>query len=253
MKEKRSEKLLNLLYPRHCPVCHDIALPVGKRICTGCRTKLVPISEPRCFCCSKSLADASQEYCRNCLQVSHHFERGMGIFSYSPVIQKSLYQLKYGQRQEYGIFYGEVLAFYAKEQIARWSIELLIPIPLHRKRREKRGYNQAEVLAWTLGKKLQLPVDTRSLLRKKNTKPQKELEAKERKQNMRDAFRVPDGREKFLKGKNILLVDDIYTTGATIDSAAKCLKQAGANKVYFLTVAIGGGFDQSSQESFRKS
>ena len=110
-----------------------------------------------------------------------------------------------------------------------------MPIPLHPRRLEKRGYNQAGVLAEALGKKLGIPEDEKNLKRRKNTKPQKELNHRERQKNMKNAFIV----RKKLKEENILLVDDIYTTGSTIEEAAKELKKAGAQNIFFLTIAIG--------------
>lgn len=146
-----------------------------------------------------------------------------------------MFKLKYGKRQEYGSFYGQIAAVYSREIIRNWGVEIIIPIPLHRKRMEKRGYNQAELIAGALGKTLCIPVDSRLMKRKVNTRPQKELDYRERKQNMKNAF--------FLKGENryrrILLVDDIYTTGSTIEAAAELLKRNGAENVFFLTIAMG--------------
>lgn len=234
-KEKIKNTFLDILYPRHCPVCHDIPAPGIRKICVGCREKLKPITGPRCFKCSKPLKDPEQEYCRDCSRRTHLFEQGIGIFPYSTILQESLYKLKYGKRQEYGIFYGELAAFYAEDQIRCWKIDGIIPIPLHRKRLEKRGYNQAEIIAESVGKKMDLPVKKKLLMRKTNTKPQKDLNPGERQKNIKGAFAV-NGE---LNGENFLLIDDIYTTGATLDEAAGTLQKAGAGKVYFLVIAIG--------------
>lgn len=225
---------LDILYPRHCPVCHEITVPWGKKICDTCREKLKPIYDPRCFCCSKPLQKAEQEYCKDCKK-TRQFQQGLGIFPYSTLLQNSLFQLKYGKRQEYGSFYGEFAAYYSREKIEKWGIDIIIPIPLHPRRLEKRGYNQAGIIAEALGKQLEISVEEKILKRQKNTKPQKELNHQERQKNMKNAFVV----RKKLNGENILLVDDIYTTGSTIEEAAKELKRAGAEKIFFLTVAIG--------------
>ena len=234
MISKAGKLFLDILYPRRCPVCHDIAMPRGSRICKGCRGKLNPVTGPRCFKCSKPLKSGEQEYCRDC-QKSRLFDEGIGIFPYSSILQESLFKLKYGKRQEYGSFYGQIAAVYSRELIKKWKIEVLIPIPLHQKRIEKRGYNQAELIAEALGRSLQLPVDSCLIKRKVNTRPQKELDYKERKRNMKGAFS--------LSKKNpyhcVLLVDDIYTTGTTMEAAAKLLKDSGTERVFFLTIAIG--------------
>ena len=233
MIRKAGKLFLDMLYPRRCPVCHDIAVP-GGRICNVCREKLKPITGPRCFRCSKPLKREEQEYCKDCRK-TRLFDQGIGIFPYGSVLQESLFKLKYGKRQEYGSFYGQIAAVYSREIIRNWGVEIIIPIPLHRKRMEKRGYNQAELIAEALGKTLCIPVDSRLMKRKVNTRPQKELDYRERKQNMKNAF--------FLKGENryrrILLVDDIYTTGSTIEAAAELLKRNGAENVFFLTIAMG--------------
>ena len=234
MIRKAGKLFLDMLYPRRCPVCHDIAVPGGSRICNVCREKLKPITGPRCFRCSKPLKREEQEYCKDCRK-TRLFDKGIGIFPYGSVLQESLFKLKYGKRQEYGSFYGQIAAVYSREIIRNWGVEIIIPIPLHRKRMEKRGYNQAELIAEALGKTLCIPVDSRLMKRKVNTRPQKELDYRERKQNMKNAF--------FLKGENryrrILLVDDIYTTGSTIEAAAELLKRNGAENVFFLTIAMG--------------
>ena len=239
MKNKKiiMNTFLDILYPRHCPVCHNIIGFRGQKICDSCREKLQPVTGPRCYKCSRPLSDPGQEYCRDCSSRRHFFEQGIGIFPYSTLLQQSLYKLKYEKRQEYGTFYGELGALWAKEQISRWKIDIIVPVPLHRKRLEKRGYNQAELIAEALGKRLALPVDKKLLKRKVNTRPQKDLGPAERKANLNNAF-ISKGR---LEGGNVLLVDDIYTTGATVDEAARILKKAGADRVYFLVIAIGSG------------
>ncbi len=233
--EKIINTFLDILYPRRCPVCDDIPVPRGRKICDGCKDRLIPITGPRCCKCSKPLKNSEQEYCRDCSRRTHLFDQGIGIFPYSTLLQESLFRLKYGKRQEYGAFYGELAAFYAREQAKKWKIDYIIPVPLHRKRLEKRGYNQAEIIAEAFGKKLNLPVKKNRLKRKVNTKPQKELDPAERRKNMRGAFTF----EGKLEGEKILLIDDIYTTGSTLDEAARALKKAGAGKVYFLVIAIG--------------
>lgn len=234
MIKKTGTLFLDMLYPRRCPVCHDIAVPRGSKICSVCREKLRPIAGPRCFRCSKPLGREEKEYCKDCRK-TRLFDQGIGIFPYGSVLQESLFKLKYGKRQEYGSFYGQIAAFYSREIIKKWNIEVIIPIPLHKKRMEKRGYNQAQLIAEALGSGLHIPVDSHLLKRRVNTRPQKELDYRERKQNMKNAF--------FLAGKNkyrrILLVDDIYTTGTTIETAAELLKKHGTEKVFFLTIAIG--------------
>ena len=120
------------------------------------------------------------------------------------------------------------------------QIDVIIPVPIYKQRRRERGFNQAELLAKELGKQLGLPVCTDYLLRIKKTKPQKELNAKERKKNLQQAFSCNKKRKKeAITWKRILLVDDIYTTGSTLDACATVLSLSGAKKVYGICVCIG--------------
>lgn len=116
---------------------------------------------------------------------------------------------------------------------------MIVPVPLHWRRRRKRGYNQAEIVAKYLGELTGIPVETRLVIRKKYTEPQKSLNNKERVRNLKGVFEV---RKTTVRQKNILLIDDIYTTGSTIDEISKILLEKGHNKVWFLTISIGQDF-----------
>lgn len=123
--------------------------------------------------------------------------------------------------------------------VKRWKPDLIMPVPLHKERRRKRGYNQAAVLGRELGRILGIPVDDTSLFRRIHTDPQKALGRQDRKKNLRRAFAL---REDFRPVPAVLLVDDIYTTGNTIDAVSEVLKKKGVEKVYFLTISIGQGY-----------
>ena len=117
------------------------------------------------------------------------------------------------------------------------KITLIVPVPLHSRRKRKRGFNQAEIVAKVLSENTEIAMEAGAVKRIKATIPQKDLGDKGRKRNIRGAFTV----QKNVKGENIVLIDDIYTTGSTLDEAARVLKKAGAENVYFLTVSIGQG------------
>ena len=126
-----------------------------------------------------------------------------------------------------------------KDVIFSWNCEVLVPVPLHRRKLIKRGYNQAEILAKRLSEQLLIPMDNKILIRTRNTVPLKELNEKERITNLKSAFQTDEIK---LKYKRIILVDDIYTTGSTIDECAWTLLRNGAEEVYFITACIGRGF-----------
>lgn len=189
--------------------------------------------------CGKPIYEDEKEFCRDCSVKSFSFERGVAGFAYSTAMKQSMYAFKYNNRREYGKYYAEVIYERYYNTIKNWDCEVLIPVPLHRIKYLKRGYNQAAVLAKELSQKFNLPVDSDSLIRTINTRPQKELSDTERKNNIEKAFQT---RTNSLKYKKVILVDDIYTTGATINECAGVLRCAGVEAVYFVTACIGNGF-----------
>ncbi len=223
-----------LLFPGRCPVC-DKALPMGRKICPACEKKLVPIQEPRCCRCGKPLRDEREEYCGQCRRERHIYDRGLAVFPYNS-IKASLYRFKYQGRREYAEEYGILTARYLGRQILAWQPEGLVPIPLHPKRQRKRGYNQARLLAESLGRQLGIPVYADLLIRSKNTAPLKRMDAAERQNNLKRAFKM---RPDEVKLNTIILIDDIYTTGSTMDAAAAVCREAGVRRIYFVTLAVG--------------
>lgn len=236
--KKYKEKILSLFWPEVCPFC---AQACKKGICDGCRKRLesIRIKEPRCMRCGKQIQSMEKEYCYDCLHTYHYYDRGRSLWHHREPVNQSIYQFKYHNQRRYGVIYvQEILRLY-KQEILSWKPDMIMPIPLHPKRRRKRGYNQAQILAELIGKETGIPVDSTHLIRRKNTRPQKTLGHKLRKKNLRDAFAV---KKEFRPVKTVILVDDIYTTGNTIDAAAYVLKQEGVLNVYFLTISIGQGY-----------
>ena len=237
MKKKlkyMKDSALNLLFPARCPVC-DKPAPFQERICPACRKKAVAVNEPVCLKCGKHMADETEEYCKGCRIMTHTFEQGRGLFFYRPMAV-SFYRFKYAGRQEYACFYAEEIVKNLGGVIRAWKPDALVPVPVHRTRRRERGYNQAEILAEEIGKRMKLPVARNLLTRVKKTIPQKLLDDAGRQNNLKKAFKI---EKNDVKLKRVVLVDDIYTTGSTIDACAAQLKRAGIGKVYFITAAIG--------------
>lgn len=230
--KKLGESFVQLLYPRRCPVCDRIASPWGEKICLDCLKRLKLLEAPWCMQCGKKL-EGSGEYCRDCGPGKHSYVRGRALYEYGSAAM-SIYRFKYGGRQEYADFFGEQIAEYLGDFLRAVRPEGLVPIPLHADRRAKRGYNQAELLAREIGARSGLPVYSDWLVRVKNTTPQKQLSPKERQNNLKKAFHISRNDVKL---KTVIIVDDIYTTGATIDEAAKVLMQAGVERVYFVVLA----------------
>lgn len=228
---------VSLLYPRRCMVCHQPA-PYGAYICPECEKKLPVIESRRCRKCGKPVEDF-EAVCRDCTMTHHIYDRGIGIYRYDCVMRDAVSYLKYKGRVEYGETMGIYAARAARSELAAWAPDVLVPVPIHKERLLARGYNQAGVIAGAISKVSGIPVAADGLVRKGNTIALKNLSARERFEALTSVFDVGTG----LSGvRSVLIVDDIYTTGATVDAGARVLRQAGISRIYFLSVCIGGGF-----------
>lgn len=235
---KWKEGLLAIFFPRCCPVCDEV-ITYGQKICSACEKKVSFIKEPTCKKCGKQLENERQEYCGDCNRKKHCFLQGKAVFSYRKEMKLSMYRFKYANKREYADYFAEVAAWKYGDWITRRGVEVIIPIPMFLGKMRQRGYNQADVFAKALSRELELPVESQLVYRVKNTVPQKELNDRQRKDNLKGAFQV---RTNIVKYKRILLVDDIYTTGATIDAVGEVLKAIGVEEIYFLCICIGEGY-----------
>lgn len=232
-----SEIFLQLLFPLRCPVCDAIVTPFGEKICLECMKKLRYITPPRCLQCGKKLADREKEYCSDCTLKHHQYLKGRALYEYRSAAA-GIYRFKYNGRREYASFYGNEIKRYLGNFIREAAPDGLIPIPMYPGKQKKRGYNQAALLAEAVGRETNIPVYSNYLKRVKNTVPLKQLNPQERQNNLKKAF-IMVGND--VKLKTVIIVDDIYTTGSTIDEAASVLKAGGVEKIYFITLACGAG------------
>lgn len=228
---------MDLVFPRRCPVCDDAVMPFGELICEGCKEKVKYIGEPYCMKCGKGLRKNEEEYCRDCSRRAHQFSQGAALFDYQSMAA-SLYRFKYSGRKEYADYYGREMAAKLNMRIRLWNPQALIPVPIHRERMKKRGYNQSQLLANVLSRELQIPTYEKLAVRCRNTIPQKQLGSVERQNNLKKAFKI---LKNDVELNTIVIIDDIYTTGSTIDSLAYEFKKAGTSHVYFLALTIGKG------------
>ncbi len=229
----------DLIYPKKCAICDDV-LPTGERvgICPKCRHYLKYITGPVCLKCGKEIISEEEEYCIDCARSEKSFERGFPLLHYISPVRESIARMKYEARQEYAEFYGRELGRAFGHELRRIGGAVLIPVPVASARLRKRGYNQAELLAESLRKETGIPIDTKTLIRRIDTLPQKKLGNEDRIKNLLKAFAVKEGA---VVPKTVILVDDIYTTGSTIEACTRVLKEAGAERVYYTAVAIGSG------------
>lgn len=226
----------DLIFPPRCAVCDEL-LCLGKGlVCQKCRPKIRYIQEPRCFKCGKEVSDVEEEYCFDCQRKKRSYIQGFPCMAYLPPVSDAVVRMKYHNRPEYAEFYGGEIARIFKDEFKKRAIEALIPVPLHIKRFQKRGYNQALLLAKEIEKLTKIPVKTDILYRSSDTLAQKKLSNDERENNLKDAFSAVRTDEDL---NTVLIVDDIYTTGATIEACSLALKKIGIENIYYTSVCIG--------------
>lgn len=240
VKLKRfANTLQKILYPPSCPLCGELIPISSGTVCKVCRAELSYIQQPVCLRCGKEIMDEEQELCEDCSNHTRSYIRGFPAMNYVTPLSESVADFKYHNRRDYAEFYAQEIVRCRGREILAVNPEALIPVPIHNAKLKKRGYNQAEVLAQEIGNILHIPVDTQVIQRCVNTIPQKTLNQEEREKNLKNAFISTD---KIVKYKRVILVDDIYTTGATIEACTNILKDKGITDVYYTSICIGKGY-----------
>jgi ComF family protein len=228
------EALGRLVYPPHCLVCsHPNARDEDRYICRDCRDTINYVQDPTCPRCGIELGPHEQTTtrCANCRNLPLRFDRAVAAARHTGATRHLVLALKFAMRKENAMPLARMLAARLVDTEIAGRIQLIVPVPLHRRRRLERGFNQAECLAEELGRQLDLPVRLNCLRRVTDTPPQTmTLLPSERRANVKGAFAVRRGRG--LEGKTVLLVDDVLTTGATTAECAGVLKHAGAQHVF---------------------
>ena len=227
-----------LLFPRRCPVCQDITGAWEKPICDTCRKKLRLVGDKGCFKCGRLLQNEEREYCEDCMRMKRCIIRSLTGFDYREEwVHKMIFQVKYHNARQLLDYPCKIAAEDYQDIVMSWQCDCLIPVPLHPSKRRKRGFNQAEEIARRIAEVWALPVDTKVLTRVKKTRPQKDLNSAARQANLVDAF-IAD--ENLARGyQRVILVDDIYTTGSTMESCAKALLAVGIQQVYGFALSSG--------------
>lgn len=205
-----------------------------KHICKKCRPKPIYTEDPRCLKCGKEIDSDEEELCSDCRRLPRSYVQGYPVFNYLPPVSDSVLRIKYSGREEYIPFYAEEIAARFGDTFRDLSADAFVPVPVSRKRLRKRGFNQARKLSDALSAITGIPTAD-ILVREVDTLPQKELDDRERYENLKNAFRVSAEAVP----ETIIIVDDIYTTGSTIEACTGELLRAGAKKVYYTSICIG--------------
>ena len=232
-KEKWKQGILNALFPPRCILCDEI-VEEGEDFCPSCLEKEQVMEEPCCKTCGRGILREEDSLCKNCKH--HHFSfcGGMILYHLTEEIEEAISELKYKGRKDKGEFFGRRAGEYFHEKMEKLGIQAIFPVPIHKDRRKKRGYNQAEVIGRALEKECGIPLYSEFLKREKKTKALKDLNPVERLQNLLSAINCEPIPEEL---KKIVLVDDIFTTGATMEACTRKLLEQGIEEVYILAIA----------------
>ncbi len=220
-------EVFDFFLPRFCPACNKKLSSEEKVVCPECLSRIQYVSDKR----------LKIEFDRKFLNKKFISEfTSLYIFEKDKELQNIIHSFKYSQRFLTGKFLGEIFGEAKKDIIYQWKIDMIVPIPLHHLKKAERGYNQSYFIAKGISKVVDIPVAANVVKRKRFTQSQTAMNLKEREENISGAFMVRNN--KILKDKNILLVDDVITTGATTNECGKILLENGANRVCAVSIAI---------------
>lgn len=234
------DDILDLVYPQSCSICRK---PLGrgeKDVCEGCWKTLAILPAPFCPYCKSFLEDEKTVFEHRCVYLSKPEDRKIftarSLGTFDDYYQKLIHRFKYDKKIPLGKRLAQSLGQIVAQDEDFASCDLVIPVPLHRARHRERGFNQSEVLAEGVSQAINLPLVKDILKRKKNTKDQTYLNAQQRTENVRDAFMVIQPER--INERDVILVDDVITTGATLNECTRMLQKAGAKRIFAVTLAV---------------
>lgn len=242
------------MFPKRCPVCDEILEPeeVEKGIHFACERKLYPILGAVCMHCGRPFGDCNpkkreseyesvKEYCYDCVSKGYDrksdISQAKALYLYKGAIKTSMYRFKYSNKREYAAYFARQAVQKYGPWMKQVGVEAIVPVPMHRTKQRRRGYNQAESFAKELSRRTGIPVETKMVFRVLDTAPQKALNESQRKNNLKNAFQTGGNVVQY---KCVMVVDDIYTTGSTAEAVAAELRKQKPCRVYLMTVCIGG-------------
>ena len=232
------KSIIDFIFPPICSICgKPFSAEKEVVICTYCLSQIKYIGNPLCSKCGKPFYSEllADHLCGDCLAGKRYFNRARAMGYYDGILRKAIHLLKYKLKNNLAFSLGNLMADRMQYFLNGVTYHLIIPVPLHTKRLRERGFNQALLLSRLISKKYKIPLDGCTLIRKRQTKPQVGLSEQDRKDNVKGSFLLLKG-DKVLD-RDILLVDDVYTSGNTVEECSKVLIKAGAHKVDVLTLA----------------
>ncbi|MGH9710410.1 MAG: ComF family protein [Candidatus Acidiferrales bacterium] len=241
MFRKTLEALTSVLFPAPCQICGQVLTNASLLpICSDCLASLAPFRVPCCTTCgrpflSEVAADAANPLCFACRRGTYGFDSARSYGEYNDQMSRAIMLLKYEKLTRLGGWFAARLEEKIRSEPEIFAADVAVPVPLHPARQRERGYNQAEMIARPLAQKLKLPLGAYLLVRTKPRPPRLLLSRRERWQTVHGAYELRKGAR--VDNLRVLLIDDVFTTGATLDACARALKTAGAKSVVGITVA----------------
>lgn len=229
---KAIDTVLKIIYPNRCMGC-SVLLNANSDspLCAQCIKDFEEYKGNRCEKCGRIMEHKGK--CIDCNSQKRYFDKGYCMAEYKGSLRNAILSFKYGNKLRYADYLGFVLLSYASREISA-KYDYITAVPLHSKRLRQRGYNQSELITKAIAEGLDITYSN-ILVRQKETKPQNSLNKKQRYENIKGAFEMAKGQN--IENKSILIIDDIYTTGATINECCKVLKKNKAKIVDFLVLS----------------
>jgi ComF family protein len=237
-----ADGLASILFPAPCGVCGEILGDAGRiPICRSCLAQLTSWNSPLCPRCGRpfvsavAVAGVEHPLCHGCRRGLYDFDFARSYGAYNSSMARAVVMLKYQQVTPLAGWFAERLFPLVRENAAQIAADVVVPVPLHPARQRERGYNQAELIAQALAKRLGLPCRSHLLVRTRPRPEKQRLTVRERWNSVRNAYDTREGAQ--VDKLRVLLLDDVLTTGATLDACSRALREAGAAYVAAITVA----------------
>jgi len=236
-----SDALVSVVFPSGCRICERVLTTASRvPLCKECLSSFERVPRIVCEVCGRPLPGLARKegeplLCPACQEKTYTFDRARSFAVYADTVVRAILLLKFERIEPLGAWFSERLAEIVNADGDRLSADVVVPVPLHREREKERGYNQAALISKPLAKRLKLPHKAVLLVRTRARPDKQVLSLEERWESVRGAFATRPGSQ--VDNLRVLLIDDVLTTGATLDACARALREAGAKSVIGLTVA----------------
>jgi len=230
--------IINLLYPASCQVCDKKSETYNQYLCRDCAQKMKKRQPPFCVKCGHKL-NYKEDLCSDCKKTNPYFDKAVSIFHYDGILKKLVHDFKYRKITSLAKEFVRFIVDFIKENNFAKETDIVLSIPMHPFKLLKREINPSHILAKNIANKLNLNYSSNILRKTKNTIPQSKLNRSKRIENIKYSFSLKNDNGYNIKDKNILLVDDLFTTGSTANECSRILKEKGAGRIEVITLARG--------------